>query len=285
MIRGKSKNMFCRSMRLLMLLVLLLSTAACGGKTSQKDSEVENMAATVEMKTTFTVVKFPEKLMDYMRREEVQEGNALHDVFYMVRQNREWEIFRVIYGDENIGTHVGYLETDSGEISVSYVLSQYTGDDFAEDKDWEWYYTMMDSVGVVLSSIQENEGFREGQSGKNIGSQQVSLRYWNLTLPTNVQYAETEEKEIYRIDFYGQIDGESVNLYTIVLGDLEVGTVLGCYDMNGKIVPVMIETCDVTKYDYWADEEKSTLYQMMDSLNDVINQIMSSEFYSEPSAE
>ena len=281
----KSKCVFCYVILLLMLLVLLLSIVACNSNILQNDSETDDAVATVEIKTTLALLKFPEKLIDNMYYEEVHEGNELHVIFYMVRQNGEWEIFRIIFGDDTIGTLMGYLETDSGEISVSYLLAQHSGDDFSEDEDWDWYYKMMDAVGVVLLSIQENNEFHENGSVKNIGSHEATFRYWKLNVPSNIHYNESEENGSYCIEFYGQIGEEIVELYTIALGHLPTGVNFGSYTVNGKSVPVMIATCDVTEYDHWTDVEKDTLYQMMDSLNDVIAQIRSSKLYSDPSIE
>ena len=51
--------------------------------------------------------------------------------------------------------------------------------------------------------------------------------------------------------------------------------------VNGEQKPVVVGNHDLDAYEMWSEEEKLIIYNMMNSLNDVIQSIVSHENFSE----
>lgn len=264
------------------LAAIMLSLIGCGHAGPELlRAPTEVAEATVSIETTYGTLAFPEEAFGNMRHQEVTEGAIAMEVFYMVTEDGEKELYRIHYADEQIGTLVGYLLTDSGEISVSYSICQYEDGDFANEEERSLYHSMMDAFSFVLNSILTDRRFSETRTQVPVADQLVTLRHWNVTLPKNVQFSETEENGDYVVAFYGEVSGERVDLYRITLGETEEGTVLGWYTVDGIQKPIMVQTHDLTVYERWPEESQSVIYRMMDSLNTVVQTIVADENFSE----
>lgn len=255
-------------------MILMLGILGCGNK-------INEAPAGKTIKTTYGALLFPEELYGNLRHMEVVEGRIAMDVFYMVTAEGEKELYRIHYADDQVGTLMGYLTTDKGEISVSYSVCEYQDQDFANDEDRRLYHSMMDAFSVILNSIYADSRFSETKTVEPVNNSKAKLRYWNVTLPENVRYSETEENGNYAVEFYGEVSGERISLYQISLGGSETGNVLGWYNVEGVRKPVMIQTYDLTAYELWPEEGQSVIYRMMDSLNTVVQTIVADENFSE----
>lgn len=267
----------------ILVLAMVLCLAACGGgKKPLRAPEKDAAVPTVSMKTAYGTLDFPEQLQDNMRHMEISENGIIIEVFYMISAVGEKEVFRIYYADSQAGTHLGYLTTDAGEIPVSYALCQYADEDFADEDERNLYYSMMDAFSVVINSIHANAQFSEHKAVEPVADQEAKLRYWTLTLPENVHFTETEENGNYRVDFYGELSSERVDLYMIGLGDFEAETMLGLYDVKGVQKPVMVQTYSLDEYENWPEEDQTVLYEMMASVNTVIQTIVADKNFVMP---
>lgn len=262
-----------------MSVMLVLTLAACGSKVPLQ-APTEITPSTVSIETAYGALEFPEELYPDLRHVEVVEGSVAMEIFYMLYAGGEREVYRIYYADPQSGTLAGYLQTDDGDISVSFSLCEYTDEIFPKDEERQLYYSMMDAFSVIMNSIVADERFSETRHQEAAATRDVALRYWTVTLPENILYTESEESGNYRVDFYAELSGERVELYMIGLGDLEGDTTLGMYTVGDTQRPVVIKTYDQSAYDDWPQEGKIALHQMMDTLNDVIQAITENENFA-----
>ena len=277
------KKILQRSLCMVVLFAVLLGMTACADKNEALKAPMEaiNMEKTVEIQTQYGPIKFPEVLFGNMRHVETTQGNVAVEIFYMVGAAEELEVFRIYYGDSNMGSLMGYLTTDDGEVSVSYALCEYAEEEFADEQDLVLFYNMMQAFSVVTNSIQTDARFSQLRAVAPVDEQETKLQYWTVTLPDNVQYEENEADGCYRVDFYGVLGGERIELYYLGLGDMEADTVLGYFTVDGQQKPVVIGNSDVDAYENWSAEEQMILYNMMDSLNGVIEAITTHKDFSQ----
>lgn len=271
----------CRYICLCITAILMIGLTGCGNTRQEPlRAPTENTDTLVTIETAYGTLSFPEELVGNIRCIEVVEGRIAMNVFYMVTAEGERELYRIHYADDQVGTLMGYLTTDDGEISVSYSVCEYLEQDFANDEERRLYHSMMDAFSVILNSICSDPRFSEFRSLPSVADQEIGLRYWNVTLPENVQYSETEENGNYAVEFYGGVSGERIRLYRISLGESETGNVLGWYNVEGVRKPVMIQTYDLTAYELWPEEDYAAVCRMMDTINNVILAITQSEQFS-----
>lgn len=264
-----------------MAIILILSLTACGNKDDEPlRATEETMMPTVSIETAYCTLQFPEELFENLRHVEVTEGSIAMEIFYMVFEEGEKELYRIHFADAKMGDHVGYLTTDSGEIPVTYSMCEYADEDFQTEEERKLYHSMMDAFSVIVNAIYADERFSETRVVAPVGDREVKLRYWKVTLPENVQCTETEENDTYRVVFYGEAGGERVNLYAITIGNAEAESQLGFYTIGNEKKPVMVQTYDMDPYLLWSEEEQTVIYRMMESVNTVIQTIMADENFS-----
>ena len=270
---------FRRSVLLVLAAVMLLGMTACA--VSEKEPMRAPTAETVSIETAYGSLAFPKELQENLRHTETTEGPIAMEVFCMVSEAGEKELYRIFYGDAQMGELIGYLTTEQGEVSVSYTLCEYENSAFATEEERKLYYSMMDAFSTILNSIYADARFSESRHQEPVKSGDVKLRYWNVELPENVQFTESEENGIYRVEFYGEVSGERIDLFMIGLGEMKAETMLGMYTVNGVQKPVMIQTSDLSAYDIWPEEERMMIHQMMAPLNTLIQTIVTDENFSE----
>ena len=268
---------------MVLVLTFILSCAACANEEVQEPLRATTVPVetTVSIETVYGPLKFPKELYDKLRHMEVTEGQIAVEVFYMICTQGEREAFRIYYADPGSNTCFGYLQTDSGEIPVSYRLCEYEDTEFENEEDRKLYYDMMSAFSVVMNSIHEDPRFSETRSVASVGNREVQLRYWTLTLPENIQCTETEENGEYLAVFYGEVSGDRIKLYTIGLGDMEAESVLGWYTADGVQKQVKVQTHSPDAYENWSEENQIVIYEMMNSLNSVIQIIVSDANFSD----
>ena len=279
----KAKYVWQRSICLLSLLLMLVGLAACSNSKDPLKAplEVENMQKTVAVQTHYGPIRFPEVLAGNMRHAETVEGDIALEIFYMVLDAGEREVFRIYFGSSGMGEHLGYLNTEAGEIPVTFALCEYADEDFTLEEERILYSNMMTAFTVVSNSIQSDERFSELRTMEQVGEQGAQMRFWSLTLPDNVMWEESETNGIYRVDFYGMIEDKRIDLYYVGLGEMEADTKLGYFTVDGVQMPIMVGNSELVAYESWSKEDQRVIYDMMDSINLVIQQIVACDQYSD----
>ena len=284
--KRKSPLVYLRYLCIAMVVIAILCLAACtdGSKDPLRATE-ETSATTAAIQTMYGTLQFPEALLGNLRHVEATEGQIAMEVFYMVTEGSEKELYRIHYADERMGSCIGYLTTDNGQISISYSICEYNDESFANEEERKLHHSMMDAFSVVMNSIHADERFSETRTMVPEDAQEATMRHWKLVLPSNVQFVESEDNGNYRADFFGIVEGERINLYMIGLGNLEAESMLGTYEVNGEQLPLVVETFDLDEYSTWSEENQRVIYQMMSTINDVIQQITASKGFAELKSE
>lgn len=245
-------------------------------------SETESVLGYATLETAYGPLMYSEQHAAYLKHVESIDGEMAVEVFYMIYNDSERELFRIYFGNMEMGDPVGILETNSGEISVSAAACVYEADEFADEDSLLLYYELMEELNIVLDSIRNDSRFKEIDTVDVPVSDKTNseLSYWTFSLPQNVDWEESTAGNVYQADFYGTVAGDRIKLYTIYLGEAEADSLLGYYQVNGETKPVYVKSYDLAPDNSWTDEDLMTAYSMMESINDVIQTIMSHENFS-----
>lgn len=263
----------------LVAVILLVCFLVAGKKPLTTPPETTASEPVVQIETAYATLDFPEALVDNIRHIEVSEGSVTMEIFYMLSKTGERELYRIIFGDANMGNPVGYLNTESGEVPVTVSFVKY--EDVFEKDDRMLYGQLTDAFSTMLNSLCEDSRFSEIKNVVPVGYREAKLKYWSATIPENVQCEENGEGEGYRAEFFGIVDGERIPLYAVLLGKVEnPKDVLGSYMVDGKILELGVVVYDISDYDNWAEEKKSVVYNMMNSINTVIQTIVEDKNFS-----
>ena len=274
-----------RALCVWLITILVMGLAACGGEAREPLRAPEKTEVpTIAIETVYGTLAFPETLQDNLRHMEVTDGSIAMEVFYMVAAAGEKELYRIHYADAQVGTLVGYLTIDGKEIPVSSSTCEYTDEAFADEEERKLYYSMMDAFSTVMNSLYADPRFNETRAAEPVGAREIKLRHWKVTIPENVQYVEKEENGTYQVDFYGEVSGEQIRLFTIGLGNIEAETMLGMYTVDGIQKPIMVEAYSMEQYAMWPEEDQTIIYKMMESLNTIIQTIVTDKNFVEPAS-
>lgn len=282
---GKNRTSWYRRWFCLgMAVIVACGLMACGKGDESQDPLRATEApkiATVPIDTMYCTLQFPESLIENLRHVEVTEGRIAMEVFYLVSEEGEKELYRIHFADAKMGELLGYLTIDGVEVPITHSVCEYANEDFRTEEERKLYYEMMDAFSVLVNTIYADARFSETRFVAPVGTREVKLRYWNVVLPENVQCVETEENGSYCVKFYGEVGGEQINLYMILVGNGEAETSLGFYTVDGERKPVRVQTYDMEPYANWSEEDQTIIYRMMESLNTVIQTIVADEKFSE----
>lgn len=234
--------------------------------------------AAVEIQTAYGTLRFPEAYIDHLHHKETKEGQVTTEVFSMVLDEAEQELFHISFGDAEDDSTVGYLHTEQGLVAVSLYVAELDMEVFPDDEAREHYLQMRACVDTVLESITSDERFSEHRFSE-VGTQLTELSYWSVTLPQGVVCEERIEGNVYRAVFYGMVGAERVKLYTVSVDDDRQTASIGAYQVDGVLRQIHIETEDPAQFDILPEDEKYQAYRYMDTVNDVITAITESENY------
>lgn len=270
-----------RSVQIL-LLILLVILVGCSSKTKKGvesgfTDTVEELADSAEL-----VLQFPEELSEYVIREQSIYGSAITEAFYIKNGDAAIPLFRVDVGDRNLGDWLGALRTKSGDIPVTYTVFAVSEEDMASlgENAQSLYADLMDGFNVMLEAIINDPRFTYEKTIEIGEEENVAMSYWAVDLPDSMWFTEKMEDGNYEAVFYTDIRGESVELYVVRIGTTMAETELGLFEINGEKKPISIGSYDLLEKSNWEEEDYSTAYRMMDTINDVINAIMQSKQFS-----
>lgn len=267
---------------ILLGILILLSCLAFYTKNKNKvqtNGTIEE--SYIEITTPYITLKFPEKDSEALIYEEEKTGDTITEVFYMKTEGEDLPLYRLDFGDENAGDWLGIIKTEEKEIPVTYTVFTLSDEELEKlGKQEETYTELMNDFNVLLNSIHEDSRFsseKEIDLGKDVN---LKLTYWDLKLPEKITCSETVTDDAYQADFYTEIKGDQVNLYSVYIGEQQGTTILGQYKIDGVWKTISIESNDLGN-DKWSDEELREAYQMMDTINSVIETITKSRQFSD----
>ena len=251
--------------------------------TTAEDEVVEMTEPTVamsELKMTYLSVMLPEQDLDDIIFDSVTDGNSVMEIFSLKQDTGAVELFRVFYGKEEYGNRIGVLNVEGKALPVSVSPSNYDDSFFADKEASNRYYEMMEYLNLIVGAIQADSRFSSDE-GNTIDKVETQVAEWNFQLPELVQWEEIRNEDSVKLTFYAKINGNNVELYALSIGDETMQSVLGQYKFNGKMMPISIGVCPSPDMEGWAEKEITTYYQLMDSINDVIQTILADENFSQ----
>lgn len=241
----------------------------------------EDVAETPDNGTGFAGIRLAPPMENpeaYVHEQLVTEAGT-SEKYYLVQGNEKKLLYSIDFGTEKEGNWLGMIELDTGDTPISYTIYAISDEEMAmlTEEERANYSMLMSGMGTVLDSIMADSRFSEEKVLPVGEEKEAQLTYWSFTLPGNMSWTETEEDGSYQAVFYGSVGGEQVALYTVHLGEPEAQTVLGRYNANGTEQVVSVESFDLTQHDGWTEDDYSTAYRMMDTINLVIETIMAGE--------
>lgn len=243
-------------------------------------AETQGKPAEKIFETQYISLQVVHDNVESLHHESRAEGARIVERFFMVYQDAELDLFRIYYADEWHGNYLGVLAVDGEDIPVTVDVPEYKEGFFADREAEDLYYDLMSTLNGILSDIQKDDRFSSGEK-VNIETEEKTLSYWKFELPSGMELEESGTDGAYQAVFHGFVNSKRYKLYTVCVGDVPLSTVLGTYTVNGISKPVSVESEELPATDRWKDEDVLTLYQMMDSINDVIQTIVGSEGFSE----
>lgn len=250
------------------------------GELSGETITLSQDGSCILIRTAYCTLRFPAEHREYLDFEEFTDAGKSTAVFRLKLDNADYELFRVHFGQEHLGDKLGVLKTGGGDIPVSYEVYAMGEEAFADDEGWLIYNGMMDGFSMIMNSITEDSRFMSVSAVEPVERQDVTLTHWTMDLPEDIQWEETNENGYYLVSFFGIVNGEKIELFRVAIGEPSLKSVLGVYKLDGASKPISVESCEVPDISGWPESEVSRLFAMMESINDVIEAIVSSEEFS-----
>ena len=231
----------------------------------------------INISTTNGTLKFPKQFSQNLKHQEVCEDDQTTEIFSMLTTECEVELYRVTFGKCDSGELMGYLN------DIPVMLSIYIYDDvlFPDEETKQLYFSMMESINTVLDSIYATPGFYMDPTQSVAQKSEMEMTYWTVSLPDTMEWEELDKDGTYQAIFYGNVAGERIKLYSIYIGKSDAPTVLGTMTIDGVKKSVAVENYDINSADDWTEADCLQAGYMMDTINDVIQAIMSNSEFSQ----
>ena len=254
------------------LLIAIVGVVVFLGRSSGK---AEEQITTIKIETAYGTMEFPERFKENLKHQEVVEGSSTSEIFSMVNGETEIEICRIIFGNENKGDLIGYYD----ETPVTLLVYSYGGVKFPDEETRQIYFSMMDNINVLIDSMRKNGRFQTG-GVPNFVNNAAQMKYWKINIPNAMEWEETTDGGIYKVTFYGTFNGVRISLYTISLDDKNATEIVGNYKVDGVSKPLSVEITGMSQVANIPEEDRTVAYAMMDTINDVLNEIRQNENFS-----
>lgn len=269
--------------RNIIILVIAVAVAACGVVLlagMQANTAEQKSQAVVQSK--YLSLQYPVGLMNVLSHEQDEYEGRITDAFYMNHGEDKIPLFRFDFGDVNAGDWMGMLKTESGDVDITSVVFLLTDEEYAAltEDEQKTYTDCMNAYSFMVEDIMKDFRFTN-KKPLSIGEDaEVKTTYWTLTLPDNMSVVETQENETYIVTFYGEVAEESVALYTVHIGEDKVETELGLFEIDGVKKLISVASFELSEKTEWTEDDYIAAYSMMDTINHVIETIMSSKQFS-----
>ncbi len=259
--------------------------ASASAEASLPEQETDAPVTYTQLQTAYLTLPVPEDILTALRHQEVTQDDVSMEVFSMVFEERETELFRICFGDAQFGKQIGYLQVEQRDIPITLQICEYEEGYFGSEEERLAYYQAMDCLNGILKAIQEDSRFCEDLTEAPTEQKDVAIAAWNFQLPDTVEYEETESGDSYLLTFYTTIRGDRQDLYRIAIGEETLSSVLGTYLWNDEERQLSVESFPLPEMEGWSASDADTLYIAMDSINDVIATIMQAPGFSQGEAQ
>lgn len=282
----KMKNRKLDRKKTIIAVVCVAVLALCGlFFWKQGDGKIPTM----DIQTTYVTLQYPKEYRKFLKHEEILDEADAEEVFSMVYQEKEVELFRLFFTQEESENAEGYLNTDHGVLCITLQPAQIDPDIFIQDPDSEesekdtemesLYYAMLDGMGIVLDSIKQDSQYSSLKEIAENQKQDAKILYWEIQLPTDITWEETTEGNVEQVTFFAKAGEKTIRLYTISLGEDQDQSSIGQYLADGQAKNINVTAYDLSENEVLTEEEKAVAYTLMDTVNDVIQVIQKDKNY------
>ena len=232
----------------------------------------------VKISTPHIDLLVPEELKDVITNDESTYGDVYTRGFYMSYGEMELPLWRVDFGDAYAGDWVGML----GDVPVTMTAFASSEEELAAlgEEGYILYSDCMQAYSVMLEGIKSDSRFSPDRPLDVGEDATVTLTYWKLSLPNKMQVQEYTEGGNYEAVFSAEVVGEMVTMYRVCIGEKQATSLLGYYEVDGVKKPVSVETMPLVERESWTEDDYAAAYHMMDTINLLIDTIMSSKQFS-----
>lgn len=276
---NRKRPIICGVIALSAIAILVLGLAI--GKNAGGSNE-EPPVQTVTIDTPYIGLLIPKETAEFITNEEDVFDGVYTYTFYLNYGDMKVPLWRVDFGNPKAGDWVGTLKTDLGNIPVvmtGFVLS--TEDRVAlGEEGCQLYGECMQGYTVMYDGIAADPRYTSDRLLAVGEDREVQMTYWSVMLPDNMHVSESAADGNYIAVFSGDVVGEMVMLYRIIIGDMPSESALGYFTVDGAKKCVAVEIYELAERESWDEDDYATAYRMMDTINEVINAIMSSGQFS-----
>ena len=240
----------------------------------------------VEMEYGFSI-QIPAQYVDMVEHTQEQYGDRVTEVFVLKEGEAEISLFCIDFGDRQSGDWLGLLNIDGVNVPITYTIFLPDEEEMSKfgEKGLEAYDAMRESFSNLLNTITADPRFMmeevQAEQEKLVIGKLVEMTYWSVNLPEAIKFEETNQDGVYQADFFGEVAGEQILLYSVRIGGDSLQSELSLFEIDGVKKIVSVESNSLSDRNDWSQSEFETAFRMMDTINEVIEQIMSSEHYSE----
>lgn len=261
------------------IVVMVVIAVIVGGLQVSKQ---ENASHYAKINTPYIDLLVPEELKDVITSDESTYGSVYTRAFYMHYGEIELPLWRIDFGDANMGDWVGMLKTDNGDTPVVMTAFAASEEELAalDEEGYKLFNDCMQAYSVMLDGIIADPRFSPDRPLAVGEDTSVKLTYWTVTLPDTMKVSESTEGGNYEAVFSAEVVGEMVRLYRVCIGENQAESLLGYYEVDGVKKPVSVGNFDLVERDSWSEDDYAAAYRMMDTINHVIDTIMQSKQFS-----
>lgn len=258
---------------------LLAVTVIIVGLVTRKENQEK---AYQKVETPYIDLLISAEIADYISDDESTYGNVYTRTFYLNYNDDVLPLWRVDFGDPYAGDWVGILQTEQGDIPVVMTGFAISAEELAAlgEEGSQLYGECMQGYSVMLEGIMSDPRFTSERPLAVGENTEIKLTYWNVTLPSKMKVMESSEGDNYTATFSGEVVGEMVLLYRIIIGDEQTGSLLGYYKVDGVKKAVCVESFTLVERESWNEDDYAAAYRMMDTINHVIETIKSSKEFT-----
>ena len=279
----KEKKKQCTKMKgrkmlwLMGIIIVLAVVVAIVGKSARDTTDCERPL--LKIHTPYIELCLPLELESIITYDESTYGEVYTRAFYLNYAGEELPLWRLDFGDPNAGEWLGMLKTDQEDIPVC--MTGFVVDVVALGEDGAKVYgECMQGYSEMLNGIMSDPRFTAERPLAVGDDTNMALTYWTVVLPDTMRVSETAENGNYEAMFTAEVAGEMVQLYRVCIGENQAQSFLGYYEVDGVKKPVSVGSFDLVERESWSEDDYAAAYRMMDTINDVIEVIMSSKQFS-----
>lgn len=276
--KKKSGLLFGIVIAVLVLLAVVIVAVVLNGREDAEET-VDPMC----IQTKYAALQFPAEYADYIRHEEMLDGTDAVEVFSMLYEQKELELFRLSFTQEEKENAEGYWDSGEDLLCVSISISTLEPDAFLclqDTGEWEndvkmesTYYSMLGQMSTVLQSVKESPNYRIIKTSSANANAEERMLYWDVTLPADVCFERSDEDGVEAVRFFAQLGEKQIDLYTIALENQQTDSAIGRYSANGKTVYVAVEVSGGIENEALSESEREYVYTLLEGINDVIGVI------------